>query len=204
MAVPGRGAEGRPALLMKVVMAGESCVGKTSIVRRYTEPNAAAAFSSSSYLATIGECPPAAGRPCPRSPAALAPFLPLPFHSTPSLGWPCLPGFAAGARCHPRVGAWSWYCRVGWPECDGALHCSWFCLQNRFVPAPGTVLSLCFFCVKAICFLLYWCSWLQVEAWLWHTAVPAEKTASTSKCSWTSLKLPVPPSFLTERLLTWC
>ncbi|XP_031468628.1 ras-related protein Rab-10-like isoform X2 [Phasianus colchicus] len=54
MAVPGRGAEGRSALLLKVVMAGETCVGKTSIVRRYTEPNAAAAFSSSSYLATIG------------------------------------------------------------------------------------------------------------------------------------------------------
>ncbi|XP_015710941.1 ras-related protein Rab-10-like isoform X4 [Coturnix japonica] len=54
MAVPGQGDEGRSALLMKIVMAGESCVGKTSIVRRYTEPNAAAAFSSSSYLATIG------------------------------------------------------------------------------------------------------------------------------------------------------
>ncbi|XP_042726158.1 ras-related protein Rab-10-like isoform X2 [Lagopus leucura] len=54
MAVPGQGAEGRSALLLKVVMAGESCVGKTSIVRRYTEPNAAAAFSSSSYLPTIG------------------------------------------------------------------------------------------------------------------------------------------------------
>ncbi|XP_065609824.1 ras-related protein Rab-10-like isoform X2 [Cyrtonyx montezumae] len=54
MAVPGAGSEGSPALLLKVVMTGESCVGKTSIVRRYTEPGAAAAFSSSSYLATIG------------------------------------------------------------------------------------------------------------------------------------------------------
>lgn len=81
MAVPGQGAEGRSALLLKVVMAGESFVGKTSIVRRYTEPNAAAAFSSSSYLPTIGECRLPAGRPCPRSPAALAPSLPLPFHS---------------------------------------------------------------------------------------------------------------------------
>ncbi|XP_035173063.1 ras-related protein Rab-10-like isoform X3 [Oxyura jamaicensis] len=51
MAVLGQGAaEGKPALLVKVVMAGESCVGKTSIVRRYTEPGAA----PSSYLATIG------------------------------------------------------------------------------------------------------------------------------------------------------
>uniref|UniRef100_A0A8B9CD68 small monomeric GTPase n=1 Tax=Anser brachyrhynchus TaxID=132585 RepID=A0A8B9CD68_9AVES len=53
MAVLGQGAAaGKPALLVKVVMAGESCVGKTSIVRRYTEPGAAA--TSSSYLATIG------------------------------------------------------------------------------------------------------------------------------------------------------
>lgn len=54
MAVLG---QGQPALLVKVVMAGESCVGKTSIVRSYTEPGAPAC--SSSYLATIGECPPA-------------------------------------------------------------------------------------------------------------------------------------------------
>ncbi|OXB56769.1 hypothetical protein ASZ78_004325 [Callipepla squamata] len=53
MAVSGAGKAGSPALLLKVVMTGESCVGKTSIVRRYTEPGAAAAFSSSSYLATI-------------------------------------------------------------------------------------------------------------------------------------------------------
>uniref|UniRef100_A0A8B9V800 small monomeric GTPase n=1 Tax=Anas zonorhyncha TaxID=75864 RepID=A0A8B9V800_9AVES len=49
MAVLG---QGQPALLVKVVMAGESCVGKTSIVRSYTEPGAPAC--SSSYLATIG------------------------------------------------------------------------------------------------------------------------------------------------------
>ncbi|XP_033925495.1 ras-related protein Rab-10-like isoform X2 [Melopsittacus undulatus] len=40
-----------PPLLVKIVMAGESCVGKTSIVRRYTEPSGA---PTSSYLATIG------------------------------------------------------------------------------------------------------------------------------------------------------
>ncbi|XP_068252912.1 ras-related protein Rab-10-like isoform X1 [Nyctibius grandis] len=51
----GQGGEGKPPLLVKIVMAGESCVGKTSIVRRYTEsgsPHAGA--PTSSYLATIG------------------------------------------------------------------------------------------------------------------------------------------------------
>ncbi|XP_057253680.1 ras-related protein Rab-10-like isoform X2 [Pezoporus wallicus] len=42
-------------LLVKIVMAGESCVGKTSIVRRYTEPSSPPAGApTSSYLATIG------------------------------------------------------------------------------------------------------------------------------------------------------
>ncbi|XP_025907414.1 ras-related protein Rab-10-like [Nothoprocta perdicaria] len=54
MAALAQGAAGK-SLLLKIVMAGESCVGKTSIVRRYTEPAAPpAAFSSASYLATIG------------------------------------------------------------------------------------------------------------------------------------------------------
>ncbi|XP_062424241.1 ras-related protein Rab-10-like [Rhea pennata] len=51
MAGPGQGAARKP-LLVKIVMAGESSVGKTSIVRSYTEPAAAAA--SPCYLATIG------------------------------------------------------------------------------------------------------------------------------------------------------
>ncbi|XP_048143017.1 ras-related protein Rab-10-like isoform X2 [Corvus hawaiiensis] len=46
----GGAAEPRP-LLVKIVMAGESCVGKTSIVRRYTEP---AGSPATSYMATIG------------------------------------------------------------------------------------------------------------------------------------------------------
>ncbi|XP_064026773.1 ras-related protein Rab-10-like isoform X2 [Pogoniulus pusillus] len=51
----GDGGVGRPPLLVKVVMAGESCVGKTSIVRRYTEPSwPPAGAPTSSYLATIG------------------------------------------------------------------------------------------------------------------------------------------------------
>ncbi|XP_037237511.1 ras-related protein Rab-13-like isoform X4 [Falco rusticolus] len=55
MAGHGQGGAGRPALLVKIVMAGESCVGKTSIVRRYTEPGSPpAGDSTSSYLATIG------------------------------------------------------------------------------------------------------------------------------------------------------
>ncbi|XP_075776875.1 ras-related protein Rab-10-like isoform X1 [Pelodiscus sinensis] len=48
MAGPGHRAAGKP-LLVKIVMAGESCVGKTSLVRRYTEPAAAAC-----YIATVG------------------------------------------------------------------------------------------------------------------------------------------------------
>ncbi|XP_054250691.1 ras-related protein Rab-10-like [Indicator indicator] len=51
----GDGGVGKPPLLVKIVMAGESCVGKTSIVRRYTEPNwPPAGAPTSSYLATIG------------------------------------------------------------------------------------------------------------------------------------------------------
>ncbi|XP_071410706.1 ras-related protein Rab-10-like isoform X2 [Pithys albifrons albifrons] len=51
---PG-GAEEPPPLLVKIVMAGESCVGKTSIVRRYTEPGSPpAGAAAASYLATIG------------------------------------------------------------------------------------------------------------------------------------------------------
>lgn len=45
----------KPPLLVKIVMAGESCVGKTSIVRRYTEPGSPPAGAPTSYLATIGE-----------------------------------------------------------------------------------------------------------------------------------------------------
>ncbi|XP_068788902.1 ras-related protein Rab-10 isoform X2 [Struthio camelus] len=52
MAGLGQGSARKP-LLVKIVMAGESCVGKTSIVRCYTEPAAAPDFTSS-YLATIG------------------------------------------------------------------------------------------------------------------------------------------------------
>ncbi|XP_030301123.1 ras-related protein Rab-10 isoform X3 [Calypte anna] len=50
------GAGSPPALLLKIVMAGESCVGKTSIVRRYTDSASqpVGAPTSSSYLATIG------------------------------------------------------------------------------------------------------------------------------------------------------
>nr|XP_012427454.4 ras-related protein Rab-8B isoform X2 [Taeniopygia guttata] len=51
---PGGAAEPRP-LLVKIVMAGESCVGKTSIVRRYTESGSPPAGSPApSYMATIG------------------------------------------------------------------------------------------------------------------------------------------------------
>ncbi|XP_053821939.1 ras-related protein Rab-10-like isoform X2 [Vidua macroura] len=51
---PGGAAEPRP-LLVKIVMAGESCVGKTSIVRRYMEPGSPPAGSpATSYMATIG------------------------------------------------------------------------------------------------------------------------------------------------------
>ncbi|XP_072708660.1 ras-related protein Rab-10-like isoform X3 [Ciconia boyciana] len=51
----GQGGAGKPPLLVKIVMAGESCVGKTSIVRRYTEPGSPPAGApTSSYLATIG------------------------------------------------------------------------------------------------------------------------------------------------------
>ncbi|XP_050827410.1 ras-related protein Rab-10-like isoform X3 [Serinus canaria] len=54
MAGLGPAAEPRP-LLVKIVMAGESCVGKTSIVRRYTEPGSPPAGSpATSYMATIG------------------------------------------------------------------------------------------------------------------------------------------------------
>ncbi|XP_074406415.1 ras-related protein Rab-10 isoform X4 [Zonotrichia albicollis] len=53
MARLGPAAESRP-LLVKIVMAGESCVGKTSIVRRYTEPGSPPAGSpATSYMATI-------------------------------------------------------------------------------------------------------------------------------------------------------
>ncbi|KAM6410169.1 ras-related protein Rab-10-like isoform 2-T2 [Pluvialis apricaria] len=49
------GGAGKPPLLVKIVMAGETCVGKTSIVRRYTEPGSPPAGApTSSYLATIG------------------------------------------------------------------------------------------------------------------------------------------------------
>ncbi|XP_077665152.1 ras-related protein Rab-10-like isoform X2 [Eretmochelys imbricata] len=48
----GRSA-GKP-LLVKIVMAGESCVGKTSIVRRYTEPSPAGPPPAASYIATVG------------------------------------------------------------------------------------------------------------------------------------------------------
>ncbi|KAM9575076.1 ras-related protein Rab-10-like isoform 3-T3 [Guaruba guarouba] len=57
MAGQRQGGEGElsPPLLVKIVMAGESCVGKTSIVRRYTEPGSPPAGApTSSYLATIG------------------------------------------------------------------------------------------------------------------------------------------------------
>ncbi|XP_063250928.1 ras-related protein Rab-10-like isoform X5 [Prinia subflava] len=51
---PAGAGEPRP-LLVKIVMAGESCVGKTSIVRRYTDPGSPPAGSpSASYMATIG------------------------------------------------------------------------------------------------------------------------------------------------------
>ncbi|XP_053916452.1 ras-related protein Rab-10-like isoform X2 [Cuculus canorus] len=51
MAGLGQRGAGEPPLLLKIVMAGESCVGKTSIVRRYTD---SAWAPTSSYLATIG------------------------------------------------------------------------------------------------------------------------------------------------------
>lgn len=52
----GQGGVGKPPLLVKIVMAGETCVGKTSIVRRYTEPGSPPGEApTSSYLATIGE-----------------------------------------------------------------------------------------------------------------------------------------------------
>ncbi|XP_069710139.1 ras-related protein Rab-10-like isoform X2 [Phaenicophaeus curvirostris] len=52
MAGPGQRGVGEPPRLLKIVMAGESCVGKTSIVRSYTDPHGAP--TSSSYLTTIG------------------------------------------------------------------------------------------------------------------------------------------------------
>ncbi|XP_067409984.1 ras-related protein Rab-10-like [Emydura macquarii macquarii] len=51
MAGPGQRAAGKP-LLLKIVMAGESCVGKTSVVRRYTEPGPPARRGA--YIATVG------------------------------------------------------------------------------------------------------------------------------------------------------
>ncbi|TFK00185.1 protein FAM65B [Platysternon megacephalum] len=53
MAGPGHRSAGKP-LLVKIVMAGESCVGKTSIVRTYTEPSPAGPPRAASYLATVG------------------------------------------------------------------------------------------------------------------------------------------------------
>ncbi|CAM2106582.1 ras-related protein Rab-10 isoform X1 [Caretta caretta] len=53
MAGPGHRSAGKP-LLVKIVMAGESCVGKTSIVRRYTEPSPAGPPPAASYIATVG------------------------------------------------------------------------------------------------------------------------------------------------------
>ncbi|XP_074843330.1 ras-related protein Rab-10-like isoform X2 [Carettochelys insculpta] len=44
---------GSRPLLVKIVTAGEASVGKTSIVRRYTEPGLAAA-AAASYIATVG------------------------------------------------------------------------------------------------------------------------------------------------------
>ncbi|XP_039383232.1 ras-related protein Rab-10-like isoform X1 [Mauremys reevesii] len=53
MAGPGHRSARKP-LLVKIVMAGESCVGKTSIVRRYTEPSPAGPPRAASYIATVG------------------------------------------------------------------------------------------------------------------------------------------------------
>ncbi|XP_078249819.1 ras-related protein Rab-10-like [Pogona vitticeps] len=53
MAQPEAG-EAQQALLAKIVMAGESSVGKTSILRRYTELCPATRPQPSSYLATVG------------------------------------------------------------------------------------------------------------------------------------------------------
>ncbi|KAJ7338786.1 hypothetical protein JRQ81_012688 [Phrynocephalus forsythii] len=55
MAHPEGACEPHKALLAKIVMAGEASVGKTSILRRYTELGPATRWQpSSSYIATIG------------------------------------------------------------------------------------------------------------------------------------------------------
>uniref|UniRef100_A0A8C8RM23 small monomeric GTPase n=1 Tax=Pelusios castaneus TaxID=367368 RepID=A0A8C8RM23_9SAUR len=51
MAGPGHRAAGKP-LLMKIVMAGEACVGKTSIVRGYVEPGPPG--RAACYISTVG------------------------------------------------------------------------------------------------------------------------------------------------------
>ncbi|XP_053102789.1 ras-related protein Rab-10-like [Hemicordylus capensis] len=54
MAQPGI-CEAQKGLLAKIVMAGESCVGKTSILKRYTELAPPTSLSPpTSYIATIG------------------------------------------------------------------------------------------------------------------------------------------------------
>ncbi|XP_044279719.1 ras-related protein Rab-10-like [Varanus komodoensis] len=50
---PGNGGAQKPRLA-KIVMAGESCVGKTSILRRYIELCPATKSMPASYIATIG------------------------------------------------------------------------------------------------------------------------------------------------------
>ncbi|XP_062986771.1 ras-related protein Rab-10-like isoform X1 [Elgaria multicarinata webbii] len=46
--------EAQKLLMAKIVMAGDSCVGKTSILRRYTEFCPATLSTPASYIATIG------------------------------------------------------------------------------------------------------------------------------------------------------
>lgn len=123
MAVLGQG-QGQPALLVKVVMAGESCVGKTSIVRSYTEPGAPAC-SSSSYLATIGECPPARllkrSQRCRRQQLALVDPGDLGF--CPHAASPTTPQ-KQGARRHP-LPPWSRLTAPGGQQSWPSSCCKW-------------------------------------------------------------------------------
>lgn len=123
MAVLGQG-QGQPALLVKVVMAGESCVGKTSIVRSYTEPGAPAC-SSSSYLATIGECPPARllkrSQRCRRQQLALVDPGDLGF--CPHAASPTTPQ-KQGARRHP-LPPWSRLTEPGGQQSWPSSFCKW-------------------------------------------------------------------------------
>lgn len=90
--------------------------------------------------------------PAPRGPALPAlsrspgSVPPAPLSLLLSLGCPCLPGFAAGARCQRRVGAWSG--TAGWAGRGVRAHGSVRASGSK--TASLQLLSLCFSCAEAI------------------------------------------------------